>query len=85
MRLVESTLRRLSESVRTSGSPTLIHEEFALMIEQLCEEVERLEFELQKKSKENHSLRLKQDLGLNIDRMQLFLLEAQNGKTGRLD
>lgn len=74
MRLVEITLQRLSQFVRTSGSYDLIHEEHALIIEHLCDEVERLEAVLQKKNKEIHALKLTQDFGLNIDRVQLSSL-----------
>lgn len=83
MRLVEITLRRLSEFVRTSGSYDLIHEEHALIIERLCEEVERLEYEVQKKNKEIHSLKLNQHFGQNIDRAQLSSLGGTGDKTGR--
>jgi len=74
VRLVEITLQRLSQFVRTSGSYDLIHGEHALMIEHLCKEIERLEHEVQERNKEIHTLKLKQDLGLNIDRIQLFAL-----------
>lgn len=83
MRLVEITLQRLSQFVRTSGSYDLIHEEHALMIEHLCDEVERLEALVLKKNKEIHALKLKQDLGLNIDRVQLSNLGENGDKSGR--
>jgi len=83
MHLVEITLHRLSQFVRTSGSYDLIHEEHALMIERLCDEVERLEALLQRKDKEIHALKLKQDLGLNIDRVQLSNLGDHGDKARR--
>lgn len=85
MRLVDITLRRLSEFVRTSGSYDLIHEEHALMVERLCDEVERLEALVQQKNKEIHALKLKQDLGLNIDRVQLSNLGDHGDKARRAD
>jgi len=75
--------RRLSEFVRTSTAYDLIHEDHAYMIENLCNEVERLQYLLRKKDAELTKLKLLPNSGLNIDRAQLSNLGAPSGSAGK--
>ncbi len=75
--------RRLAEFVRTSTAYDLIHEDHAYMIENLCNEVDRLNYLLKKKDAELAKLKLLPNSGLNIDRAQLSRLGVPGEPTGK--